>query len=90
MGRARYLVVTAALLVFAGCGDDPAPDAAEIARELAGEVEEQTGTKDVLVICKGGVGEGDLCDVRAAGGLKAKIRITRLEDGDVEGELVQP
>jgi hypothetical protein len=91
MARARYLLVTAALAALAGCGnDDEEPAIDQVARELAHDVQEQTGTKDVVVTCSGHVSEGDLCDVTAAGGLKAKVRIVRLEDGDVQGEVVQP
>jgi hypothetical protein len=91
MRRARYLLVTAALAVPAGCGgDDENPDRDQIAQELARDVQAQTGTKDVLVTCSGDVSEGDLCDVKAPGGLRAKVRIVRLEDGNVEGEVVQP
>jgi hypothetical protein len=90
MGRARYLVVTAAAVGLIGCGDDANPDSAEITKELERDVQEQTGTRDVRVICGEDVGEGDLCDVTAAGGLKAQVKITRLEDGDVQGEVVQP
>jgi hypothetical protein len=90
MGRARFLVVTVAL-ALAGCGDDDArPDYDEIVSKLADDVQEQTGTRQVVVLCQGNLAEGELCDVRAPGGLKAKVRITRLDDGDVDGEVVQP
>jgi hypothetical protein len=91
MARARYLLVIAALAALVGCGDDDEqPSTDQIAKELARDVQEQTGTKGVVVSCSGDVSEGDLCDVTAAGGLKAKVRIVRLDGDDVEGEVVQP
>jgi hypothetical protein len=90
MGRARYLFVTAVVAALAGCGDDSTEDPADIARELERDVQDQTGTEDVRVLCDEDVGEGDLCEVRAAGGLRAQVRITRLEDSEVDGEVVQP
>ena len=89
MGRARYLVVIAAL-ALAGCGEDGATDVDDVTQQLVRDVERQTGTQDVLVECDDDVSEGDLCDVTAAGGLKAQVKITKLDDGDVEGEVVQP
>ena len=88
MGRARYFVVAVAL-AFAACGDDPGPDVGAVERGLAAGVEEDTGTRDVTVDCPEDVGEGDVCQVTAAGGVKAQVRVTRL-DGQAEGELVQP
>jgi hypothetical protein len=88
MGMARYLVVIA--IALAGCGDDEATDVGDVTRQLAREVERQTGTQDVQVVCGDDVSEGDLCEVTAAGGLKAQVRITRLDGGEVEGEVVQP
>jgi hypothetical protein len=82
------LVVTAAALV--GCGDDSEPDREEIQRELKRDVQEKTGTRDVVVSCPDDLAAGDLCDVTAPGGLKAKLRITSLDEEDVAGELVQP
>ena len=89
MRRARYLLVTAALAALAGCGDDEKPDIDQVQRDLAHEVQEQTGTQDVRVACPDDVSEGDLCDVTAAGGLKARIKVTRIDDG-AKGEIVQP
>jgi hypothetical protein len=91
MGRARHLFVIAAL-VLPGCGgDDDAPDVQQVERDLARVVQQETGTGgDVVVDCPDGVEEGDLCNVTATGGLAAKVRVTRLEGGDVEGEIVQP
>ena len=78
------------LLALAGCGAEDTLDTDEIVQALARDVQEQTGTQDVRVVCGEGVGEGDLCDITAAGGVRAKVKITRLEDGDVQGEVVQP
>jgi hypothetical protein len=92
MGRARYLVVTVGVAALVGCGDDEAnrPDTAQVEGDLARTVQQQTGTRDVRVSCPGDVGEGDLCDVSAPGGLDAQVKVTRLADGEVEGEIVQP
>jgi len=62
----------------------------DVTQQLVRDVERQTGTQDVQVECDDDVSEGDLCDVTAAGGLKAQVKITKLDDGDVEGEIVQP
>ena len=72
------------------CGDDGATDVDDVTQQLVRDVERQTGTQDVQVECDDDVSEGDLCDVTAAGGLKAQVKITKLDDGDVEGEIVQP
>ena len=78
--------------MLVGCGgDDDQPDVAAVERDLARGVEEQTGTRDVTVDCPDDVAESDVCAVSAAGGVRAQVRVTRLtDDGDVEGELVQP
>ncbi len=89
MGRARYLVVIAVAAALVGCGDDSSPDVAGIERDLAAGVEADTGTRDVTVECPDDVGEGDVCQVTAAGGVKAGVRVTAL-DGEAEGTLVQP
>jgi hypothetical protein len=88
MRRARYLVVIA--ISLGACGDDGATDVDDVTRQLEGDVQRQTGTRDVQVMCEDDVSEGDVCDVTAAGGLDAQVRITRLEDGEVQGEVVQP
>jgi len=88
MGRARYFVVAVAL-AFAACGDDSEPDIGAVERDLAAGVEQDTGTRDVSVDCPEDVGEGDVCQVTAAGGVKAQVRVTRLDE-QAEGELVQP
>ena len=89
MRRARYLVVAAATALV-GCGDESEPDREEIQRELTRDVQEKTGTQDVLVSCPDDLAEGAVCDVTAPGGLKAKLRITSLEDEDVAGEIIPP
>jgi hypothetical protein len=87
----RYALAAAgACLALAACGDDSKPDPAEVARELGQQVAEQTGTPDVRVNCPDDVAVGDLCDVAAAGGVRAKVKVVQLEDSDVKGELVQP
>lgn len=88
MGRARYFVVAVAL-ALAACGDDSGPDVGTIERDLAAGVEQDTGTRDVSVDCPEDVGEGDVCQVTATGGVKAQIRVTQLDD-QAEGELVEP
>jgi hypothetical protein len=87
MRGARYLLVTAAL---AGCGHADQPDTDAVTNALARDVAQQTGTPNVNVVCRDGVSEGDLCDVSAEGGLKAKVRIASIDGDDVEGEVVQP
>ena len=89
MGRARYLVVIAAAIAVVGCGDDPEVDVGGIERDLAAGVEEDTGTRGVTVDCPEGVEEGDVCQATAPGGVKAEVRVTRL-DGEAEGTVVQP
>ena len=88
MGRARYFFVAVAL-AFSACGDDSGPDVATVERDLAAGVEQDTGTSDVTVECPDDVGEGDTCQVTAAGGVKAQVKVTKLDD-QAEGELVQP
>ena len=86
-GRRYFLVVAVAL---AACGDDAETDVARTEGELARIVEQQTGTEEVVVSCPEDVGEGDVCDVAAPGGVQAQVRVTRLDDDAVEGQVVQP
>ena len=87
MGRARYLVVIAVAL--AGCGDGAgAPE--DLEDQLATEIQQKTGTKGVAVTCPDEPEEGDLCDLTASGGLTAKVRITRIDGSEADGEVVQP
>jgi uncharacterized protein DUF4333 len=93
MGRARYLVVIAAL-AFAGCGSDTL-DAGDIESEVVPQIEEQTGTRDVEVACPDDVEaeEGAVfeCDVSAEGGIEAKLKVTQEDgEGNVRWEIVQP
>ena len=88
MGWARYWVVVA--IALGACGDDGGIDLDAVTSQLESDVQRQTGTENVRVACDDDVSEGDLCDVTAAGGLKAQVRIIRLEGDDVEGEIVQP
>jgi hypothetical protein len=90
MGRVRYLVIVGAALALAACGEDDGSDLTEVTKALERDVQEQTGTGDVRVVCPEEVSEGDVCEVRAPGGLQAQVRITRLDGDDVDGEIVQP
>ena len=93
MGRARYLLVTALLLV-AGCGDSTI-DADKLEGEIAPGVEEQTGTRDVEVSCPDDIeaeegGEFE-CDLTAEGGIEAKVAVTQEDDdGNVRWRVVRP
>ena len=89
MGRARYFLVAVAT-ALAACGDDAETDVARTEGELAHIVEQQTGTDAVVVSCPDDVSEGDVCEVTAAGGVRAQVRVTRLDDDAVEGQVVQP
>ena len=90
MRGARYFLVAA--IALGACGDEPAsgPESDAVEEQLAQEVQDETGTKGVAVDCPDDPNEGDLCDARAAGGVRAKVRITRLEGPVVEGTVVQP
>jgi hypothetical protein len=88
MRQARYLLV--ACLALPACGDEPAPEPDNLEAQLAEEIQKETGTKLVLIDCPDDPEEGDLCDLTAGGGLQAKVRITRIEDAEVDGEVVQP
>ena len=89
MGRARYFLV-AVVAALGACGDDAETDVARTEEELVRIVEQQTGTDEVAVSCPSDVGEGDVCDVTAPGGVQAQVRVTRLDGDAVEGEVVQP
>jgi hypothetical protein len=90
MRGARYLLVAA--IALGACGDEsaPKPEPDVVEEQLAQEVEDETGTKGVVIDCPDDPEEGDLCDVGAAGGVRAKVRITRLEGAVVDGTVVQP
>jgi len=93
MGRARYLLAVPAL-ALAACGSDTL-DAAEVESEIGPMVEDQTGTRDVDIACPDDVEaeEGAVfeCDVTAAGGVEAKLRVTQEDDeGNVRWEIVRP
>ena len=79
MRLARYFVVAG--LALAGCGGDSDSDSdrRDLERDLARTVEEQTGTRDVKVVCPE---DGDLCTVKAPGGVEAKVT--------VDGKVVDP
>jgi hypothetical protein len=90
--RFPVLAAAGACLALAACGDDSdsSPDSEKVESGLAGDVEEATGTRDVTVACPDDVAEGDVCDVTAAGGIRAQVKVTRLEGDEVEGEVVPP
>ena len=93
MGRARYLVVIAAV-ALAGCGESTL-DAGDIESEVTPQVEEQTGTKDVTIDCPDDIeaeeGADFECDITAQGGVEAKLKVTQEDDeGNVRWEVVQP
>ena len=90
--RLAVLAAAGACLALAACGDDSESglDVEKVESGLARDVEDATGTRDVTVTCSVDVVEGDLCDVTAAGGIRAQVRVTRLGDGEVAGEVVQP
>jgi hypothetical protein len=88
MRRARYLLVIAVAL--AGCGDEAESGPDDVEEQLVSEIQAETGTESVTIECPDDPQEGDLCDLTAPGGLRAKVRITRLDDGAVDGEVVQP
>ncbi len=94
MGRARYLVVIAALML-AGCGGEDTLDAGDIESEVVPQIEDQTGTRDVAIECPEDVEaeEGAVfeCDITAEGGIKAKLKVTQEDDeGNVRWEIVRP
>ena len=94
MGRARYLVVIAAL-ALAGCGGEDTLDGGDIESEVVPQIEDQTGTRDVAVECPDDVEaeEGAVfeCDITAEGGIKAKLKVTQEDDeGNVRWEIVRP
>ena len=85
------LAATGACLALVACGDDDSgPSLEEIEKGLARDVQETTGTRDVTVSCPDDVAEGDICDITAAGGVRAQVRVTRLDGEDADGEVVQP
>jgi hypothetical protein len=90
--RVAVLAAAGACLALAACGNgsESGLDVEKIEGDLAQDVEDATGTRDVTVTCSADVVEGDLCDVTAAGGVRAQVRVTRLDDGEVDGEVVPP
>jgi hypothetical protein len=81
MRRARYSIVIALLLGACG-GGDSASGTRELERDLTRTVEQQTGTRDVVVDCPDDAEGGDVCDVTAPGGVRAKVT--------ADGKIVQP
>jgi len=95
MGRPRYLAVAAAVsLALAACGESTL-EASDIEEDITPQVEEQTGTHEVVVDCpddieaeEGGTFE---CDLTAEGGIEAKVEITQEDDdGNVRWRVVRP
>ena len=74
MGRARYFFVAVALALSRPAATIPGRMSATIESDLAAGVEQDTGTRDVTVECPDDVGEGDTCQVTAAGGVKAQVQ----------------
>lgn len=90
----RYILVIAVALSLAACGEATL-DTGNIEDEIAPQVADQTGTKDVELSCPDDVeakkGDEFECDVTAAGGVEAKVKVVQENDeGDVNWELVQP
>lgn len=84
----------AVALSLAACGEATL-DTGNIEDEIAPQVADQTGTKDVELSCPDDVeakkGDEFECDVTAAGGVEAKVKVVQENDeGDVNWELVQP
>jgi len=92
MRPARYLVAAVCVLAPAGCGGGGEIDSGETEAEIAAGVEEATATKDVEIDCPDDVKqEKDVvfeCDLSAAGGVKAKVKVTQLDDdGKIHWEV---
>ena len=94
MRLTRYFLVIVSALALASCGEATL-DTANIEDEIAPQVADQTGTKDVEISCPDDIeakkGDEFDCDVTAAGGLEAKVKVVQEnDDGDVNWELVEP
>ena len=94
MRLALHLGAAASAATVAACGGgDGTIDAPKREREIAADIERRTATKDVTVTCpdhveeeKGGVFH---CDLTATGGLKAKVKVTQMDDdGKIRWEVV--
>ena len=94
MRLTRYFAVIVTGLALSACGEATL-DTGNIENEIAPQVEDQTGTKDVEISCPDDVeakkGDEFECDATAPGGLEAKIKVVQEnDDGDVNWELVEP
>jgi Domain of unknown function (DUF4333) len=81
-----------ALVALAGCGGDAKIDASKTEDEIAKGVEEATATEDVKIDCPDDVErkKNDVfeCDLSAAGGVKAKVKVTQVDDaGKIHWEV---
>lgn len=80
--------------MLAGCGETTL-NAEELESEIAPEVEQQTGTRNVSVSCPDDIeaqegGEFE-CDLSAPGGITAKVAVTQEDDdGNVSWRVVEP
>jgi hypothetical protein len=94
MRLSRYFPVVLASLALSACGESML-DTGNIEDEIAPQLAQDTGTKDVEISCPDDVeakkGEDFECDVTAPGGVESKVTVTQEDDdGNVSWELVQP
>lgn len=92
MRLARYLSVLVCIALLAGCGGGDEIDADKTEEEIAAGVEKATATEDVKIDCPDDVERktGDVfeCDLTAAGGVKAKVKVTQVDDdGKIRWEV---
>ena len=92
MRFARYFSVIVAVLLLAGCGGGGELDSSKAEEEIAAGVEEKTATEDVRIDCPDDVKQkkDDVfeCDLTAAGGVKATVKVTQVDDkGNVHWEV---
>ena len=91
---ARYFAVTAAALALGACGETVI-DSGEIETQIAGDIEQETGTRDVEVDCPDDIeakkGDTFECEATAPGGIKQTVEATQVDDdGGVDWKLVRP
>lgn len=94
MRLSRFLLVIVAAVALSACGESTL-DTGNIEDEIAPQLAQDTGTKDVGVSCPDDIeakkGEEFECDVTAPGGVEAKVTVTQEDDdGNVTWELVKP
>lgn len=92
MRSARHFAVIGSVLLLPGCGGGDELDASKVEREIAAGVEERTATEDVQIRCPQGIerkkDEAFECDLTAAGGLQAKVKVTQVDDeGNLEWDV---